>query len=69
MLSWNLLLTHILPPRPLILIGSGWQMTIQKFLEQQGNFIPEIQRRYISFAPTVDAAFGQLQEILSDGKL
>ena len=69
MLTWNLLLTHILPPHPLILIGSGWQSTIQHFVAEQGNYIPEIQRRWLSFAPDVDSAFRRLHEILSDGKV
>lgn len=68
-LAWNLLLTHVLSPRPLIVIGSGWQATIQQFLTHQGEFIPEDQRTWISYAPDVEAAFRQLQEILSDGKL
>ena len=68
-LTWNLLITHILPTRPLILIGSGWQATMRKFLSQQGEFIPEIQRKWLSFAPDVNSAFKRLQEYLSDGKL
>jgi hypothetical protein len=69
MLAWNLLLTHILPPRPLILIGTGWQVTIQHFISEQGEFIPEIQRQWISFVPDVESAIQRLQELLSDGKL
>ncbi len=69
MLTWNLLLTHILSPRPLILIGAGWQRTIDRFLTAQGDNIPEIQRRWITFSPDVESAFQRLQEILSDGKL
>lgn len=69
MLTWNLLLTHILSPRPLILIGSGWQSSIQGFLEAQGKFIPEIQRSWVSFSPDVDQAFQRLREILPDAKL
>ena len=69
MLSWNLLLTQILPPRPLILIGSGWQATIQHFLAEQGEFIPENQRQWISFVPDSGSAIQQLQELLSNGKL
>jgi uncharacterized protein (TIGR00730 family) len=68
-LTWNLLLTHILPPHPLILIGSGWQATVRKFLSEQGEFIPEDQRQWASFSPDVDSAFKRLQEYLSDGKL
>jgi uncharacterized protein (TIGR00730 family) len=68
-LTWNLLLTNILTPRPLILIGSGWQALIDEFLAQQGEYIPVNQRQWVSFAPNVKAAFSQLQEMLSDGKL
>jgi len=68
-LTWNLLITRVLPPRPLILIGSGWQSTIRKFLSEQGEFIPEIQRQWVSFTPDVDSAFQRLQELLTDGKL
>jgi predicted Rossmann-fold nucleotide-binding protein len=68
-LTWNLLITHILPPRPLILIGSGWQTTMRKFLSEQGEFIPETQRQWVSFAPDADSAFKRLQELLSNGKL
>jgi uncharacterized protein (TIGR00730 family) len=69
MLAWNLLLVKILPPRPLLLIGSGWQATIQHFLAAQGEFIPENQRQWITFVPDVDSAIQQLQELLSNGKL
>jgi hypothetical protein len=68
-LTWNLLLTNILPPRPLILIGQGWQSVIHEFLLLQGEYIPEIQRQWVSFAPNVDAAFKRLQEMLSNDKL
>ena len=68
-LTWNLLLTAILPPRPLILIGPGWRTTIEQFLAEQGEFIPEAQRQWISFAPDTDSAVQQLQELLSNGKL
>jgi len=67
-LAWNLLLTDVIHPRPLILIGPGWQVTIHQFLDSQDEFVPEIQRRWLSFAPDVNTAFGRLQEILSDGK-
>jgi uncharacterized protein (TIGR00730 family) len=68
-LSWNLLLTQILPPRPLILIGKGWQATIRQFLAEQGDFIPEDQRKWVSYTPDIDSAFRRLQEILSNSKL
>jgi uncharacterized protein (TIGR00730 family) len=68
-LTWNLLITRVLSPRPLILIGPGWQATMRRFLNEQGKYIPENQRLWVSFAPNVSLAFQQLQESLSDGKV
>lgn len=67
-LTWNLIITRVLPPRLLLLIGRGWQATVRKFLAEQGGFIPEIQRQLVSYAPDVNSAFQRLQETLSDGK-
>jgi uncharacterized protein (TIGR00730 family) len=67
-LTWNLLLTHILPPRPLILIGTGWQSIIDKLLAEQGVFIPIAQRQWVSFSPDVNTGFTQLQAALSNNK-
>lgn len=68
-LTWNLLITGVLSPRPLILIGPGWQELVHGFLAEQGEFIPQIQRQWVSFARDVSSAFQQLQETLTDGKL
>ena len=64
MLTWNLLITHVLPPRPLILIGVSWQRYIQNFLDVQNEFIPDIQRRWIFNVPDGDHAVDLLQELL-----
>jgi hypothetical protein len=42
---------------------------MRKFLSVQGEFIPEVQRQWVSFAPDADSAFKRLQELLSNGKL
>lgn len=68
-LTWNLLLTRILPPRPLILIGPGWHKVIEKFLAEQGEFVPSVQRQWVLFSPDVDSAFRRLQETLSNKKI
>jgi uncharacterized protein (TIGR00730 family) len=67
-LTWNLLLTRILPPRPLILIGTGWQAVIDKFLVEQSEFVPIVQRQWVSFSPDVYTGFVRLQEALSNNK-
>jgi len=68
-LTWNLLITGVLPPRPLILIGPGWQASMRKFLAEQGEYIPEVQRQWIAHTPDVNSAFQRLQEMLSGDKL
>jgi uncharacterized protein (TIGR00730 family) len=61
MMMWNLLLVEAIPARPLILIGPGWQIIFEQFYRSQGEYIPESQRRWLSFASNVDNAFEQLQ--------
>jgi uncharacterized protein (TIGR00730 family) len=65
-LAWNLLLTRILPPRPLIVIGAGWQAVIQQFLAEQGKYIPQDQRVWVIYATDVNDAFLQLRERLAE---
>ena len=55
-LMWNLLLIGAIPPRPLMLVGPGWQSIIDAFLSGLGDYIPERERGWLSFAPDVEAA-------------
>jgi uncharacterized protein (TIGR00725 family) len=55
-LTWNLLLTDAIPPRPLILIGPGWQTTFEAFWGALGEYVPPNQRRWLSFAADIDSA-------------
>jgi hypothetical protein len=61
-LVWNHLIIEAIPVRPLILIGAGWQTTLQVFFEQQAGFIPALQRTWLQFAPDVDAAVDYLHK-------
>jgi uncharacterized protein (TIGR00725 family) len=54
-LMWNLLLTQAITPRPLILIGESWNAVFNTIFDKLGNYIPEDQRQWLSFAPDVDA--------------
>jgi hypothetical protein len=58
---WSHLLTEAIPPRPLILIGPGWQATFDQFYQSLGGYVPETQRRWLSFAPDVEAAVQKLK--------
>jgi uncharacterized protein (TIGR00730 family) len=61
MIMWNLLLIEAIPARPLILIGSGWQATFEQFYRSQDEYVPESQRRWLTFIPDVEKAFKRLQ--------
>jgi uncharacterized protein (TIGR00725 family) len=68
-LTWNMLITGVLSPRPLILVGPAWREIIRQFLADQGKFIPEVQRQWVSLAPGIDIAVQRLRETLSNDKL
>jgi predicted Rossmann-fold nucleotide-binding protein len=63
-LTWNLLQTGSIAPRPLILIGTGWLRTFDTFIACMGDNIPEEQSKLLSFAPNVQAGFNLLIENL-----
>lgn len=60
---WSHLQTGAISPRPLILIGPGWQTSMQAFYGAMGEYIAEQDRRWLLFAPNVDAAFATLRRV------
>ena len=62
---WNHLLTNAVAPRPLILVGDGWKTVFHQFYLSHDSYIPEVQRKWLVFAPDVDQAIKQLQNQLS----
>jgi uncharacterized protein (TIGR00725 family) len=63
-LMWSQLQTGAIAPRPLILIGAGWQDSFKGLFESQGAYIPPGDRRWLTFAPGVEAAFEELVSAL-----
>jgi hypothetical protein len=59
-LTWNLLLTETIPPRPLILVGPGWRMLFEQFYAANSSYISEPQRRWLSFARNAEEACNRL---------
>ncbi len=55
-MMWNLLLTDGTAPRPLILVGKGWQAVIGQFLESFDAYVPENQRSWLKIVDTVEQA-------------
>ncbi|HVN54066.1 MAG TPA: LOG family protein [Anaerolineaceae bacterium] len=62
-LVWNQLIIGSLPPRPLILVGPGWQAVFQAMFDNLGEHIHEPERSWLIFADTVEEAFNNLKEI------
>jgi len=53
---WNQVLIHAIPPKPMVLFGSGWKSTFETLLASQGEFIAPHDRDLIRFAPDVHSA-------------
>lgn len=48
-------------PRPLILVGAGWQRIFDEMFTNFHDDVPPAQRRLLTFVPDVQAAFQILQ--------
>ena len=55
-LMWNLMIVESLPPRPLLLVGSGWQSTFDQFFKELDAYMPIHQRELLYFAKDVKTA-------------
>jgi uncharacterized protein (TIGR00730 family) len=53
---WNQILIKAIPPKPVILVGDGWQVTFDTLLTAQDGFIAPHDRDLIKFAPDVHSA-------------
>jgi uncharacterized protein (TIGR00730 family) len=60
-LMWNLMIVDSLPPRPLILVGSGWQSTFDRFFNEFHTYMHIHQRELIYFAEDVKTAVKKLE--------
>ena len=50
-LYWNLMIIAAMPPRPLILIGEGWQTVFDQVFKTFDVYISPVQREFVQFAP------------------
>ncbi len=60
-LMWNLMIVESISPRPLTLIGSGWQSTFAQFFTQFESYMPVHQRELLYFAEDVKTAVKMLE--------
>jgi len=61
---WSNLQTGIITPRPLILIGRGWQDTFSRLFELHDKYILTSYRELLIFANQVEEGFGILHSRL-----
>lgn len=59
---WNLLLIGAISPRPLILIGPGWENTFNTFFAQMDKFIPLEQRGWLNLSQDIEQGVARLVE-------
>ena len=55
-LMWNLMIVESIHPRPLILVGEGWQSVIDQVFAAQAIYINQAQRELLQFAHDVRTA-------------
>lgn len=51
---WNQLLIGAQKPKPLILIGQGWESLISEFYIDQPGYIPERDKKWLLYAATIE---------------
>jgi len=61
-MMWNQMQTAAIMPRPLILIGEGWQETFKTLFTYQESYIPAEHGSYLQFAPDIEPAFARLSK-------
>jgi hypothetical protein len=55
-LSWSLLQTAEIPPKPMILVGHAWQQVVSVFLQHAGDYVHERDRGLLRTVDTVAEA-------------
>lgn len=63
-LVWNKLMTRVIPPRPLILLGECWPRTIECLREHL--VVSQDDMAYLSFAADADEALALLRKTVPD---
>ncbi len=53
---WNHLVIQAVAPKPLVLVGPGWQTVIEAFHQSMEGYSPAAQWALVQFAPDVEAA-------------
>ena len=62
MLFWNQQAISLSPKPPLVLIGSGWEETLSKFVKAQSGHIKDQDLNLIFFAKNIDEAVEKINQ-------
>lgn len=60
-LMWNLMLIKSISPKPLLLVGSGWQSTFDQFFSEFASYMPAHQQELLYFANDVSKTVEKLE--------
>jgi uncharacterized protein (TIGR00730 family) len=55
-LTWNLMIVHSMPLKPLILVGAGWRSVLDRFFDEFHEYMPVNQRELLHFADDIQEA-------------
>jgi uncharacterized protein (TIGR00730 family) len=66
-LTWNLMIVDSIPPKPLILVGAGWQSVMEAFYHSLEVYVSLRQRVLLQFAPDVQSAVAKLKGLNTKG--
>lgn len=64
-LTWNQMVVQSYRPKPLIVIGLGWQVTFETFFDYMGEYMPNAYRQWLKFAPDADNAVKTLKQMFN----
>lgn len=65
-LSWSLIQTGEIQPRPLVLVGGRWRRTLQAYKEESLGYLNPSDAELLSFAPDAASAFDAVQEMVRE---
>ncbi len=60
-LTWNLMIVHSMPVKPLVLVGAGWRSVLESFYNSFDVYIPQSQRELIQCANDIHEAVAILK--------
>ena len=66
-LTWNLMVIESIPPKPILLISSGWEQTLRAFYSGLDSYIPEKDRQFLVFCPDAAAALQEIAKLRPAG--